>query len=286
MSQCVLLNGDFVRSDLASVGVQDKGFLHGAGLFETMVARAGRVWRIERHLERMRRSADALHLALPPDFDRLPAAASELLERNNLTDARIRLTVTAGSASPEEAPAGRPTSLLAAGPHRPYPDELYDRGMTVLISSQRQDPSNPCTGHKTVSYFPRLLALHEAHGSGCQEALLFTPDHRLAEACVSNVFLVKDGQLRTPPLETPVLPGITRQAVLELAGPLSVETRETALTINELLAADEVFLTSVGLGAMPVCRIERHAVGDEKPGRVTRRVSEALAELIRAETHG
>ena len=286
MASVVYLNGEFVDREQAAVSVADKGLLHGAGLFETMIARSGGLWRVAAHLRRLRQSAEALHLPLPSGLDRLDGVALELLQRNRLSDARLRLTLTAGPDPQADSDGPRPTLLLTAGEHRPYPGQLYARGMTVLIAGQHQDPSSPLTGHKTLCYLPRLLALREAQQKACQEALFFTPDRRLAEGCVSNVFLAKDGVLLTPPASTPVLAGITRQAVLELAGSLSIVTEQKPLSVNDLLEADEVFLTSVGLGVMPVCRIERHRVVDEQPGPIAARISEALARLIEDETRG
>lgn len=282
----VYLNGEWRTRRDAAVSADDRGLLQGAGLFETMIARNGRVWRLERHLARMKRSSEALALPLPPDFADLPAIADELLRRTALRTAKVRLTVTAGAPDVDAARSIRPTSLLSAAPFEPYPDVLYDRGMTVLVSRYRQSRDDPLAGHKTLSYLSRLAALQAAYRSGCQEALWFTPDLTLAEGSISSVFVLSAGRLRTPPLDTPVLPGITREAVLELARDSSVETVEESLTIDDVLDADEVFLTNVGLGVMPVCRVERKAIGDERPGALTQRFRVELTALIERETHG
>lgn len=281
----VYLNGAWRSREEAAVSVDDRGMLQGVGLFETMVARNGRVWRLGRHLARMRRSAAALSLALPEDFDALPDVADELLARCALQDAKVRLTITAGAPGRGETQRNRPTSLLTAAPFEPYPAVLYDRGMTVLVTSFQQSADDPVAGHKTLSYLPRLVALQVAQAADCQEAIWFTPDRLVAEGCMTSIFIVAGGKLQTPPLDTPVLPGITREAVLELAPGAAVEPVEQPLTIHDLLDADEMFLTNVGLGVMPVCRIERHSIGDEQPGPVTQHLRSALTELIERETH-
>ena len=140
---------------------------------------------------------------------------------------------------------------------------------------------NPVCGHKTGCYLPRVLARQEAAAKGAEEALWYTPDNRLAEACFCNVFLVLDGKVCTPPLATPVLPGIVREAVLELCGALGLECRDDRpLLVDDMLAAGEVFLTASCSGIRPVVRIERHAVGDEAPGPVTRKIMSAYRELL------
>jgi branched-chain amino acid aminotransferase len=128
------------------------------------------------------------------------------------------------------------------------------------------------------------MARQEAAAKGMQEALWFTTDNYLAEACFRNVFLVMDGKVFTPPRETPVLPGVVREAVIELCAALGLTCETDApLTIRELLAAQEVFLTGSGLGVCPVVRIERHPVGSEKPGPVTMKIMDAYEQLLRVE---
>jgi len=179
------------------------------------------------------------------------------------------------------------TLILSAAEFVAYPKELYDKGMTVVVSSAKQNPENPTTGHKVTSYFDRWLALREAQQLKAGEALWFTAGtNYLAEGSISNVFLVdKDGILATSPLTVPdkanqrlCLPGITRQAVLELATAAGILPHERLLTINDVLAAREVFLTNAVMGIMPVTAIEKHAVG----GGGTGKVGEMTAQLMQA----
>ena len=282
MSHWIFLNDEFVPPDLARVSAQDAGLLHGAGLFETLRAHRGVVFRLQRHLQRMKRSAEELNLALPDCFDRVPKLIDELLQRNEQLEARIRLTVTPGHSSQPH-----PLLIINAQPYEPYPEEHYRKGLTVLISSRRQTPHDACCAHKTLSYYNRLLALREAAEKSCQEALWFTPEGGLAEGSISNVFLVRDSVLLTPPLDTPVLPGITREAVLELAGRQNTEVEQRKLTIDELLDSNEVFLTNVILRIMPVGRVEGKVIGSGAPGPVTRQLSEAYDRLVEKEcSHG
>ena len=278
MPNFVFWNHEFVPQDRARVSVMDAGFLHGVGLFETMRAQNRAVFRIDQHLARMKNSADTLHLTLPDTFDELPRHAHQLLQQNALTEARLRLTITPGHSNQ----SGDPSLLLFTAPLAPYPPEFYANGVTVRLSSSRQNPQSSISRHKTISYYDRLTALREAAAGSCTEGLWFTHDGALAEGCISNVFLVRDGRLRTPPLETPVLPGITRRAILELAAGQR-EVEQCRLTVDDLLDADEVFLTNVMMKVMPVCRVERKDIGNAKPGPVTRELARAFDELLERE---
>jgi branched-chain amino acid aminotransferase len=283
VDEYVYLNGRIVPAAEARVSVFDAGFSHSAGLFETMRAYGGRVMRLRDHLDRLARSAGTLELQIPVDPAALSDAMADVLAANNLADARIRLTVTSGRVPrqvdpPEAVPA--PTTLVAAEPVRAYPAELYRTGMRVCICPYKQNRLDPLCGHKTLAYLPRLLAMRDAAERKCQESLWFTTENRLAEGSVSNAFVVRDARLVTPPLDTPVLPGTVRKAVLELAGRAGMTVAEEQIDINALLAADEVFLTGSVLEIMPVTSIERHQVGKGVPGEVTRALHEQYRELV------
>ena len=273
MPDVVYLNGRFVPPAEAVVSVHDGGWLHGAGLFDTMRAHNGRVFRLDAHLERLMDSAAKLLFPIErPDLP-LTRDFEQLLIENELRDARVRLTVSAGSMR-EEVPADRPklTVCATASPLTSYPPELYQRGISVMISRFRQSPLDPLAGHKSTSYLPRLIALREAQANRCAEALWFTPQNLLAEGSISNVFVVKAGALHTPPLDTPVLPGITRSVVLEIARGEHIEAREAPININELLDADEVFVTNSGMEVMPVIRVEKRDIGSGRPGPLTQKM--------------
>jgi branched-chain amino acid aminotransferase len=279
MPEKVFLNDNLVDVEEARVSATDSGLLYGAGLFETMHSHNGVVFRLQDHLDRLSQSAAALSISQPYDQPYLSNAIDQLLQANNLTEARLRLTLTNGSLTQPEGQR-KPTLLITATEFRPYPPEFYDNGVLVILCPFRQNPTDPTCGHKTTSYYPRLLALQLAHQRRATEALWFTTDNRLAEGCVSNVFLVKDSALQTPPASTPVLPGIARRTVCELAQQQSVELVEKDLTINDVLAADEIFLTNVIMEVMPVVEVEKHAVGEGKVGPLTRRLRETFTQAV------
>jgi branched-chain amino acid aminotransferase len=277
MSEKIYLNGHLVSGGEAKVPVSNPSFLHGVGLFETLRAYDGKPFRLFEHVERLRRSAERFNMPVGGAIEQIPAAVNEVLRANHLTGARIRITVTPPGSTEEQ---DHVTLLVRAEATTGYPPELYDRGMTVCVQHEfRQSPHDPLAGHKTTSYFPRLLALRDAQDKQCGEALWFTPDNLLAEGCMTNVFLVREGELLTPPLDTPVLPGVTRATVIELAKQSKISFEQRACTIDDLLKADEIFLTNAIMEVMPVTRIERHAVGGEKIGPLTRTLQEAYKTL-------
>lgn len=284
MNPVVLLNGRFVDGSEARVGIDDGAWLHGAGLFETMRAENGRVFRAAAHLGRLRRSAEALLHAIHPEVLPGEAEFAELLRRNGLADARIRLTVSSGSMRPrsdEEGP--QLTVCVSANSLSPPPSEAYTEGVTVKLCSFRTSPSDPLAGHKSTSYLARLLGLREAQKARCYEALWFTTRNHLAEGSISNVFVVRGGRLLTPPVETPVLPGVARATVMSLSDELGIESAEQFLSIDDLLDAEEVFLTNVVVQAVPVTRVERRDIGDGTVGPVSRRLLDAFREEVRKE---
>ncbi len=279
MAEQVFLNDKLIDADNASVYANDGGFLYGAGLFETMQAHNGVVFRLDDHLERLLASAKWLSIEHGYDKEYLADAVSQVLKANELADARIRLTVTAGSITQADE-YRKGTLLAAAGKFQPYPSEYYSKGVLVTLCLYRQNITDPACGHKTTSYFPRMLALKQAHQKKAAEALWFTTDGRLAEGCISNVFLVKNSVLHTPALNTPVLPGIARKTVCELARTNGIELIEKDLTIDDLLGADEVFLTNVIMQVIPVVGIEKHSVGQGRPGTITGKLRELYAQFF------
>lgn len=293
------VNGEFADESAAAVSLRDTGLLHGAGVFTTMRGYGGRVFRLDRHLRRLRDSCEALFIPLQYKDEALADATEEILRRNELSAARLRLTVTRGAARQDPLHGLRlePNVFLTAAPLEPYPAEYYERGLTaVLLDDQKLNPYDLAAGHKTLNYFSRLAALREANRRGAGEALWFNVHNYLESGSITNVFVVSGGVLHTPPTpadlhdvavasKTPypkscALPGVTRSVVLDLARAAGIDARPAAVDVNQLLAADEVFLTNSVMGVMPVCRLERKAIGGDKPGPITRKLSEQYAEAV------
>jgi branched-subunit amino acid aminotransferase/4-amino-4-deoxychorismate lyase len=292
------LNGTFVPMTEATVSAFDAGFQHGVGLFETMAARHGRIFRGLEHMERMRTSAKELGLADTLRPEALVDACEATLAANALQHARVRVTLTGGDMNLLARGATEvrhdPTVLIHVQPPTPYPPALFEQGIGVRIADAQLNVADPFAGHKTLWYWPRLHALQRAASAGMQEALWFDVTRALSCGCVSNVFLVKDGALVTPvargeepkdsPMRSPVLPGITRAAVLSLAEESGIAIRRERVEIEAVLSADEVFLTNSSWHVLPVVRVEQRTIGTGKPGDVTSTLRAALVERIDRET--
>lgn len=273
---CVYFNGEVVPSGQAGLSVFDTGLLHGASVFTTMLARNGKVFRLERHIRRLLATAQRISLQHGEDAGSLSAGVAEVLARNELRSARVRITLTPGAVG-----AASPTSVITASPLEEYPRWWYEKGVPVVVCGVRQYSGDPLGGLKTGCYLPRILARQAAAAQGAEEALWFTESGHLAEACFCNVFLVRDGVLATPPLSTPVLAGVVREAIIEICAALNITCRDDQpLSYSDALSADEMFLTSSTAGVRPVMRIDRSGIGDQCPGPVTKKIMAEYENLV------
>jgi branched-chain amino acid aminotransferase group I len=281
----VYINGSIVPRSEASISPFDRGFLYGYGLFETMRSYGGRVFRLDRHLARLMRSAEKLGLASELDPVALEQAIYKTLEANKLSDARIRLTVSAGEGERELAPPtlGALTIMVVAERLVPPPSHVYEEGVRAAIVSPRRNSQSPLSRIKSLNYLDSLIAHSEALALGADEAILLNERGFVCEGSTSNIFLVAAGSLITPSEESGILPGITREAVLELAHALGIEAGEGEIPVAELLQADEAFLTNSIIEVEPITVVDGRPIGSGKPGVVTRRLMAAYRELVQKE---
>lgn len=277
--QSVYLNGSIIPLECASIGISDAGFLHGASVFTTMLAHNGKVFRLDRHLLRLMETARLVDIQTDATADLLRAAVEGVIGVNGLSQARVRITLTPGNVG-----AGKPVTLVTADELQPNPAWWYDDGIAVVESSLSQPVGTVTAGLKTGCYFPRVQAYHRAEQSGAAEALWYTADRRLAEACFSNVFLVSNDQVRTPPLDTPVLPGIVRRTVIEICEQLGIGCDDkTPLGDDDVSKADEMFLTASCAGIRPVVEVEGKSVTNGKPGHLTKKIMLSYREILERE---
>jgi len=281
MSEIVYLNGSLIPRSQAKISALDYGFLYGYGLFETMRAYGGRVFRLDNHLRRLARSAEVL--GLPIGTLDLKKAVMDTIQANQLGDARIRIAISIGEGGmvPDPSTCNRPTVLILAGHYQPYPEEVYQKGFRAIVSSIHRNSGSPLSRLKSANYLESLLARQEARAAGVNEALCLNEKGVLAEASMSNIFLVTNGILRTPGHESGILPGITRETILELAPPLGINTLECDIRLDELSHAEEAFLTNSLIEVMPLTEIEGKPVGSGRPGSVTEKLLTAYRELVR-----
>lgn len=280
----VAINGELLPADQARVSVFDSGFMQGVGLFETMRLYNGRVFRVERHIDRLRGSAARLGWSVVPDEDTLRENVELAAGAIEQADARVRLTVTTGAVRVTERESPNLTIVATASPALAYPPEAYQRGVTAIVAPYRQSRLDPLAGHKTTSYFARLTSLREAYAQSAFESIWLSEDELVAEGAISNVFIFRGDTLWTPPLDTPVLPGITRAALIEMAAAARIPCEEAAFNLSDLLSADEAFLTNSMMEIVPLVRVGRDAIGTEKPGEQTLRLAHLYRELVQRET--
>ena len=284
MNTTVYLNGALVPKSEAMVSVSDYGFLYGYGLFETMRAYDSVIFRLDRHIERLIRSAGETGLTF--DAEVLKQAVVDTVEANHLAGARVRLTVTGGegSTAPDIGSCHHPTVLVTAVSYTPYDEEVYNRGFRLMTSRIRRNSRSPVSAMKTLNYLECLIARREAKAAGFDDGLLLNEAGFLAETAVSNIFLVRKETIITPDEASGILPGVTREAVIETAEKLSlpVEIRSTAA--DEIREADEVFVTNSLMEIMPVCAIDGLPVGTGFPGKVTNLLRCGYQELVERET--
>ncbi|MEM6505690.1 MAG: aminotransferase class IV [Planctomycetota bacterium] len=293
------LNGQMLDEDQALVSSQDAGFQHAVGLFETMFATNGRVFRLEHHLNRLKRSATDLGLAADMDTVPLAEAVNQTLSANGLKNARLRLTVTAGTLSMlrssecDDALQVRQTICVQASEPTAFAPDYFNRGVRVRLYGQAANPFDITAGHKTLNYWARLRSLRQAAASDCAEAVWLSVTNHLASGAVSNLFLIKDRELYTPiargeevpeALPAPVLPGVTRQAVIDATERMDIAVYRRMLTVEDLLDADEVFLTNSNWKVLPVVAVEQKDIGDGRVGPITSGLREAVLSMVEDET--
>jgi branched-chain amino acid aminotransferase group I len=287
MAEIIYLNGRLIPRSEAKLSPFDHGFLYGYGLFETMRAYNGHIFRLDSHLTRLRCSAESIgltHSILTTDGGKqsLKAACMATLEANELRNARIRLTVSAGEGdmTPDPGTCSNPTVLITAQHLVPLPPEKYESGFKAALSSLRRNSQSPLSRLKSTCYMENILARMAARATGCDEAIFLNEQGYLAEGSSTNIFLVSNGELMTPCFESGVLPGITRDAVLEIARTSNIKATERWVELNELIEAQEAFLTNSILELMPLVSVEGRPIGTGKPGKLTRDLLFAYRKLV------
>ena len=305
----VWINGSFVDDKDAKISVFDAGFQHGVGLFETLCANNGSVFRAQDHMERMAESAAALLLTEKLHVEPLVEALQLTLEENKQEEARMRITITGGDLNllqqTGESGGGDPTIVIQTQPPTRYPDAFFENGVLVSVASGRVNPYEFSAGHKTLNYWSQLLHLQMAAMQQCGESLWLTPNASVAGGCVSNLFIARDGALLTPIARgeedesdepSAVLPGITRKVVLEIASELGVGTSKQQLSFDDVLGADEVFLTNSSWGVLPVVGIrasvqtqdgagtQDQPIGAGGVGSLTKQLHQSYKDTLARET--
>ena len=275
------LNGKFLPEAEAVIPLADRGFLLGDGLFETVRVAGGKPFRLARHLERLGRGADFLKIKLPFSTADLVLFAAQLIQKNNATDAVLRLTLTRGAGTRGYSIHGAVTPTLAMTLH-PLPARAGGPPRWSLITSSFRIPAGDAlAAFKTTSKILNVLARAEAEERGADEALLLNTNGEAAETAGGNLFWVYQGKICTAPLDCGVLPGITRTAVLEICESLGLETDQTAIKPEQLREAEGIFITQSAMGIVPVTSFDGKPV---TASPLTTRIASAYDELLCSES--
>jgi branched-chain amino acid aminotransferase len=268
----IFLNDKFVDRKEAVVSVFDHGYLYGDGIYETLRAYAGRIFMLQQHLARLRRSGRLIGLDLPIPEKDWPALLSEAISRNGLTDAYLRITISRGEGEIGLDPAlcPRPTVVILAKPFAPYPPHLFQDGVSLAILQVRRNLSTALSPQiKSLNFLNNILAKQEATRARAFDGIMLNAEGHLTECSISNLFFVRGGRLCTPSVECGILDGITREVVLLLARENGVPIEEGRYKAEALQQAEECFLTNTTMEIMPVREIDSMPVGSGRPGPLT-----------------
>ncbi|MCS1408795.1 MAG: Branched-chain-amino-acid aminotransferase [Verrucomicrobia subdivision 3 bacterium] len=281
----IYINGEFYDRENAKISVFDHGLLYGDGVFEGIRAYSGRIFRLREHVERLFKSAKAILLTIPLSVDEMCEVVRLTCAANDIKDGYIRLLVTRGKGSLSLDPGSckRASVIVIASGIRLYPQEYYEKGLTIVTASTMrnlQNAINPAI--KSLNYLNNILAKIEAGIAGCEEAIMLNSEGFIAECTGDNLFIMSEGNLCTPPLAAGALYGITRNVVMELARSERLEVVEKNLSRYDVFVADECFLTGTGAEVVPVVKVDERVIGDGVPGPVTRKLVADYHDLTRS----
>jgi branched-chain amino acid aminotransferase len=280
----VYINGKFFDKADAKVSVYDHGLLYGDGIFEGIRVYNGRIFRLAEHLQRFYESARHILLEVPLSREQLAEAVQSTVRINNKHDGYIRLVLTrgAGTLGIDPRKTSDPQLIVIVDDISMYPPELYENGLDIIVASTIRNHPNALNPRiKSLNYLNNILAKIEATRAGCLEAIMLNVNGEVAECTADNIFLVKHGELRTPPLHAGLLEGITRDTVIDLAKGADIPVQEMTLTRHDVYSADECFLTGTGAEIIPVVKCDGRLIGIGKPGPITRQLRERFHALVR-----
>jgi branched-chain amino acid aminotransferase len=284
MNLKIYIDGNFYDQSEAKISVFDHGLLYGDGIFEGIRFYNNRVFRLDEHIERLWNSARAIALDIPISPAEVIAATLETIRQNDLHDGYIRLLVTRGVGSLGLSPNScrRPSVIIIAATIALYPEDCYRQGLImVTCATRRISPAALSPRIKSLNYLNNILAKIEAEEAGAAEGVMLNEQGYVAECTGDNLFVVKRGQIWTPPVNAGSLEGVTRQVVFELATQNQMPIGERDLTRYDIFTADECFLTGTAAEVIPAVQLDRRPVGTGQPGPLTLRLVEKFRHLTR-----
>jgi branched-chain amino acid aminotransferase len=286
MSLKVYIGGKYFDKADARISVYDHGLLYGDGVFEGIRSYSGRVFRLVQHVDRLYDSARSIHLQVPISKGEMARSIIETLGVNKLVDAYIRVIVTrgAGSLGLDPRKTTDPQIIIITDAISLYPPELYEHGLKIITAGTlRNHPSALNPRIKSLNYLNNIMAKIEGTNAGCLEALMLNHKGEVAECTGDNIFVVRRGELHTPGIDSGILEGITRDAVLELARAAKIPVFERSMDRHDIYTAEECFLTGTAAEVIPVVECDGRAIGSGKPGPITHKLREQFHKLVREE---
>jgi len=283
----VCIDGRVVDGADATVSVFDRGFLYGDSVFEVYRTYGGVPFAERAHLERLARSAKRLMIPMPTSLEQLSSEVRATLDAAGEGEWYVRVVISRGTGplTYDLSTAVEPLRVVLVAPLTLPPREHYDDGIAVaILRASRPTDDARAAGAKASNYLANLLAVHEAKQKGAQEALVVGKDGQILEGASSNIFIVKDGKVRTPEPQPGILVGITRATVLQAADVAGIDVGEGEIRPEDLYGADEAFITSSIREVMPVVRADGHSIGAGAPGNITKRLHEGYLRLVRRDT--
>lgn len=280
----IYINGKFFDKPDAKISVYDHALLYGDGVFEGIRIYSGKAFKLQDHVTRLYESARSIKLEIPISHPEMVKAINDTIALNQKIDGYCRPIVTrgAGSLGLDPRKCSDPQVIVIVDDITMYPPELYESGMEIAtVSTIRNHPNAVNPRIKSLNYLNNIMAKLEGIQAGCLESLMLNHKGEIAECSGDNIFLVKHGILRTPPIDAGILEGITRNTVIELANAARIPVEEIALTRHDVFTADECFLTGTAAEIIPVTKCDARPVGNGKPGPITRQLREAFYKLVR-----
>ena len=281
----IYLDGKLLPESEAKISVFDHGLLYGDGVFEGIRIYNGRVFKLAEHLARLYDSARSILLNIPLSVQEMEKATLQTVGANDLRDGYIRLVVTRGVGSlglnPYQCP--KASVIIIAGTIKLYPGKVYGEGLTlVTCATRRPSPAALSPQVKSLNYLNNIMAKIEAIQGGGEEGVMLNEQGYVAECTGDNLFIVKRGEVFTPPVSAGALDGITRRVVIDLVKEMGVPCHEASLTRHDVFAADECFLTGTAAEVIAAVVLDRRSIGDGRPGPLTQKLVEKFKMLVNA----
>ena len=279
----IYIDGTFYPKSEAKISVYDHGFLYGDGVFEGIRAYNGIVFKLKEHINRLYRSAHAIMLTIPLTKQELEQAVVDTLRKNKMQDSYIRLIVSRGigdlGLDPRKCP--KASIIIITDTINIKAGNAKDVGITAVFTWVRRNAVDAATHEiKSLNYLNSVMGKIEANAYGADEAICLEPNGYVAEGVGENVFIVKNGEVLTPPNSTGSLEGITSEVIVELCKKLNLKLTVTNLTPFMVLTADEAFFTGTAMEVVPICEVNKRPIGDGKPGPVTQKLMTEFQQII------